>query len=72
MLSAELYARTRAVMCRVMPICEGCPLHRLDEGGRLIPCAEFEIRNPAEAVKLVEVWREENKERYRELLDGKL
>lgn len=71
MLSAELYARARAVMCRVMPICEGCPLHRV-EGGRLIPCAEFEILHPAEAVKIVELWYEKNKERYRDLLNGKL
>lgn len=61
MLTAEQYARAKELMCDAHGCCVGCPLEydRHD-----CSCDRFAIYHPAECVKLVELWWEENKHRY--------
>lgn len=67
--TAEWYARTRVLMCQdlEMQSCRECPLGmNTDESGKLIPCRIFQRLYPAEAVKRVEAWWIENRDRFPE------
>lgn len=60
MMSAEEFARAKEIMCRDMPSCLSCPLKRRN----VAQCRDFAIRYPAEVVKWVEWWWNENKRKY--------
>ena len=67
--TAEWYARTAMLMCQDGNgrLCRECPLGmNTDESGKLIPCALFQLMYPAEAVKRVEMWWIENRDRFPE------
>lgn len=72
MLSAELYARAKELICASAESCAKCPIMDVackkitpsDEPRDVLACALFVIKYPAEAVKLVELWWEENRHRY--------
>lgn len=71
MLTAELYARAKELMCACAESCAKCPIMEAssktitlsDEPRDVLACEVFVIKYPAEAVKLVELWWEENKHR---------
>ena len=63
MFTAEQYARIKELMCRSYYNCENCPLSR-DENDEELVCIDFAIKYPAEMVKRVELWWEENKQKY--------
>lgn len=65
--TAEWFARAQATMCRDHDVCLGCPLcSNTDETGEVFGCSDFRMRYPAEAVKIVEIWWIENRERFPE------
>lgn len=72
MLTAEMYARVRALMCDCGENCENCEIlerARAETDPRDEPvlaplCTAFVIKYPAEAVKITHLWWEKNKERY--------
>lgn len=72
MLTAEMYARVRALMCSDFRNCETCGIWQaardaLREEDLIVtpdPCNAFAAKYPAEAVKITHLWWEKNKERY--------
>lgn len=66
MLAAEQYVRVHGLMCREYEFCDGCPLRTAaEESGEVFECCiDFKVRYPAEAVKLVHLWWNENRHRY--------
>lgn len=73
MLTAEQYARVQIQMCMAyVSSCKNCPFqNHTDETGKKIDCVDFTLYSPAEAVKLVELWWEENRHRYDYLNKGR-
>lgn len=63
MLTAEQYARIEKLMCNDRHLCLGCPL-RYERIG--CGCEQFTVAYPAEAVKLVHLWWNENRHRFPE------
>ncbi len=63
MFTAEQYARVRELMCQSHKRCGKCPLD-YTQNAEHYTCADFAIKYPAEMVKRVEKWWEENKKRY--------
>lgn len=66
MLTAEQYARIQPLMCmKNIGACSQCPFYNhADENGENIGCNDFALQYPAEAVKLVYLWWNENRHRY--------
>ena len=72
MLTAEMYARIKAMMCAGYRNCDRCELRRRgreimtvsDEPKMAKWCEIFVIRYPAEAVKLVHLWWLEHRSEY--------
>lgn len=66
MLTAEQCVRAHGLMCREYEFCDGCPLRTAaKESGKVFDdCVDFQVRYPAEAVKLVHLWWNENRHRY--------
>ncbi len=72
MLTAEMYARVKALMCSGYRNCADCALRRAgreiatesDEPKTATWCEIFAIRYPAEAVKLVGLWWREHRKEY--------
>ena len=65
MLTAETYARAKGLMCESCRCCEECPLYgHQDERGNLLCCHKFCVAYPAEAVKIVHIWWDENKHKF--------
>lgn len=65
MLTAEQYARVFMLFCQDHS-CGGCPLNVRTEISDCAGCSDFSVRYPAEAVKIVHLWWEENRKRYPE------
>lgn len=68
MLTAEQYVRAHGLMCREYEFCDGCPFNTVvEESGEVFDnCCDFKFRYPAEAVKLVHLWWNENRHRFPE------
>lgn len=68
MLTAEQYARIQPLMCmKNIGACSQCPFYNhTDENGENIDCIDFTLQYPVEAVKIVHIWWEENRNRYPE------
>lgn len=68
MLTAEQYARVFMLFCQAHP-CGQCPLNLKTGISDRRSCSDYSVDYPAEAVKIVELWWNENKHRYERKLN---